>query len=140
MHLFPGGSGKTTLAMQLYNLLAAGTKDAPGFKHKAFITLDPADSGEAKMRDHIIRALRQLGASGFNEAADAAELGSYMTTFARDHAILLVVDNVWTQEQADALLLSELGPGSRVIVTSRYVAIPGSTVLQVRGFVAELLA
>lgn len=115
----------------MYNLLADGTPSVPGFKHRAYITLHPDDSGEAKLSEHIIKALKQLGAKDC-DGAYLPELRTNLTNFARNNSVLLVVDNVWTQEQADALLISELGPDSRVIVTSRNNTIPGSMVLKVR--------
>lgn len=116
--LYAGGSGKSTLAKTLYNLLADGGTHLPGFKHRAFIGVQPEDRDE-HLTKLLIRALRQLDVPSFSDDADVSELRTVLTDFCRNNAVLLVVDNVWTDTQLDTLLPRVFGANSRFIVTSR---------------------
>jgi hypothetical protein len=88
-----------------------------GFAHRAFVELQ-FDDGADKLRERLAMALCSLGA-----AASASEatpvLRAKLKGFVRDNTVLLVVDNVWTAEQMDALLPMHWRKGSMVIVTSR---------------------
>jgi hypothetical protein len=106
-----GGRGKSTLAKVLFNRLAGS------FPHSAFVEIQEGD-GADKTANHLAAALKGLGASG--EAAEgAAVLCSRLKECVRDRKVLLVLDNVWTGSQLNALLPTALGEGSTVIITSR---------------------
>jgi hypothetical protein len=119
-----GGSGKTVMARLLFNRLA------PRFLHRAFIRLNPED-GSRELQQHLVAALEGLGAAKFNKQQDAAQLLNVLAEFVRKRSVLLVVDNVWTAEQLDGLLPAALGPGSKVIITSRFKSLRGSRHYQV---------
>jgi len=136
LHLQPaGGSGKSTMACQLYNRLAHGVQEAnlPGFgsSARAFIELEGRKTQD-QLRPLLLETLEQLGATGFNKSASAAELSGALARVAKEQRILLVLDNVWTEAQLDLLLPRELHADSRVIVTSRADVMPQSGAWQVR--------
>ena len=117
-----GGRGKSTLAKVLFNRLAGS------FPHSAFVEIHEGD-GADKAAIHLDAALNGLGAP--EEApGGAAVLRSRLNTFVRDRKVLLVLDNVWTGSQLDALLPTTWGEGSTVIVTSRSAKFTDSNVWQ----------
>eukprot|EP00878_Enallax_costatus_P038112 GHUV01043266.1.p1 GENE.GHUV01043266.1~~GHUV01043266.1.p1 ORF type:complete len:147 (+),score=35.83 GHUV01043266.1:609-1049(+) len=112
-----GGMGKTTLAKLLFNPLAQH------FRHSALIELQ--HDGHISS-EHISSLLEQLGAEGFKKTSPAGVLLRTAQDYVSGKAVLIVVDNVWTQDQLDKLLPREFTQGSRVIITSRYSDLPKS--------------
>jgi hypothetical protein len=106
-----GGRGKSTLAKVMFNKLAGG------FSYSAFVEAQAADSpnDRAQLLD---ATLQQLGATA-KAAHGAAGLLADLKACVRGKRVLFVLDNVWTGPQLDALLPTEWGKGSVVIVTSR---------------------
>lgn len=115
-----GGMGKTTMAMLLHNQLVHK------FKHKAIVELHEEDSG-GKLKEHLSGLLEDLGFQG-KPKHSSKELQFQYCTFVKDKAVLLLIDNVYSKEQLDALLPHApcFGPGSRVIITSRFNSMPTS--------------
>jgi hypothetical protein len=107
-----GGRGKSTMAKVLFNRLAGS------FSHSAFVEIHVGD-GADKTAQHLAAALKTLGATG-KAAEGAAMLSQKLKGFVRDKKALFVLDNVWTASQLAALLPTEWGVGSVVIVTSRF--------------------
>lgn len=114
-----GGSGKTVQARLLFNALA------PRFPHRAFISINPED-GEQQLQPHLVQALKSLGAPFFNEHLDTARLCTVLEEFLQRRPVLLVIDNIWTGQQLDMLLPTQLGSGSKVIITSRFGVLESS--------------
>ena len=112
-----GGSGKTTMAVRLYNRVSQA------FSKRAIVRLDAGDTQE-KMQQHLARMLKRLGAK------DAAELLTRLQGLLGAGPVLLCVDNAWTAAQLDGLLpcglLTSFQPGSRLIVTSRFAELRDS--------------
>lgn len=108
-----GGLGKTVIAQQLFNQLA-GT-----FQHTAFIRVD-AQAENQQLPSLLEDALCQLGYNSRNSSfIGVSAVADVLKAFVKHNQVLLVLDNIWTKEQLDVLLPTELGRGSRVIVTSR---------------------
>eukprot|EP00878_Enallax_costatus_P020482 GHUV01021657.1.p1 GENE.GHUV01021657.1~~GHUV01021657.1.p1 ORF type:complete len:732 (+),score=212.08 GHUV01021657.1:125-2320(+) len=106
-----GGLGKTVMARLLVEQLEQR------FSHHVFIPVD-RQGGNQQLDALLANALSQLGCS--SAAAGASSAAELLRDFVRTNDALLVLDNVWTKEQLIVLLPTELAPGSRVIVTSRY--------------------
>jgi hypothetical protein len=100
------------MAKLLFNALA--------FCHTGFVVLNQEDS-YPQLQQHLVQLLEDLGMSGQKQHS-LGQLQAQLQTFLQGKAVLLVVDNVWTKEQLDALLPPPwcFGSGSRVIVTSRF--------------------
>jgi hypothetical protein len=112
------GRGKSTLAKVLFKRLAGK------FSHRAFVEIQEGH-GQEETAHHLAAAVHGLGATG-RVAEGAAVLSSRLQGHVRDRKVLLVLDNVWTASQLDALLPSAWGAGSTVIVTSRSASFPDS--------------
>lgn len=106
--------------MLLYNQLAHR------FTHKAIVTLKPADSGNMLM-ERLSGLLMDLDFTG-QQLHGSTQLQSQLRTLVQYKAVLLLVDNVCSAQQLDALLppVSSFGPGSRVVITSRLASLPNS--------------
>lgn len=122
-----GGLGKTTMAKLLYNHLR------PAFPNSALIELDAADA-KPQLQGHLISSLKQLGADNVDQQKELSLLQTRLQDLLsrKDQAVLLVVDTVWTPEQLDSLLPDQLGPGSRLIITSRAASMQQSSTWRVR--------
>ncbi|GLJ07625.1 hypothetical protein SUGI_0071180 [Cryptomeria japonica] len=106
-----GGSGKTTLAKELYN------KRSSSMERSSFIF----DIREAKgvLQNKQIQLLKGLGV---NESVDNIEQGkTILARHLRSFRVLIVMDDVDHVDQLDALLpvKDSLGRGSLIIVTTR---------------------
>jgi hypothetical protein len=113
-----GGSGKTTLAQELHNVLSGM------FLQTAYVELGEQGKPECAQQ----KVLTSLGAAP--RGSSVAELKTQLQDCVRMKMVLLVIDNVWTAEQLDALLPQELHEGSTVICTSRSKEIPESISLK----------
>lgn len=120
-----GGIGKTRMAMLLYNQLKSR------FTHTAVVKLEATDSGNMLL-ERLFGLLTDLEFQGVEPPAephdDITQLQSQLHTFVQGKSVLLLVDNVCSAQQLDALLppVSCFGPGSRVIITSRLASMPDS--------------
>jgi hypothetical protein len=101
------------MAKLLYNALA------PQFSLRALVSLDLKDSNP-QLKKHLAQLLEDLGMSGQKQHS-LSQLQTRLHRHLQGKAVLLVVDNVWTAEQLDALLPPArcFGAGSRVVITSR---------------------
>lgn len=106
------------MATLLFNALASAVEH--NFSHRAFITLNQEDS-TTQLRQHLSQLLEDLGMSGQKQHS-LRQLQSHLHDCVRGKTVLLVVDNVWTAEQLDALVPPAecFTPGSRLVVTSRF--------------------
>jgi hypothetical protein len=121
------GRGKSTLARVLFK------RRAYHFSHSTFVEIQEGD-GREKTVHYLAAALQGLGAAGRADEG-ASVLSSRLKAFVRNRKVLLVLDNVWTASQLDALLPTAWGAGSIVIVTSRSAGFPDSDAWrQVRPF------
>jgi hypothetical protein len=113
-----GGTGKSTMAKVLHNRL----QRSDHFSHSAFVEIQFGD-GAGKNAQHLATALQALGA-----AADVSEgapvLSKKLQQFVVDKKLLYILDNVWTASQLTALLPTQWGEGSVVIVTTRFESFP----------------
>jgi len=140
MYLVSGGSGKSTLARMLYNDMLGG------FDATAFVDLglhsvnDPGQLGASSNQgtvDSVLSMLRQFQAettAGMWQQLpfmDRAGLRRVVSEVAEHSKLLLVLDDVCTEDQLDYLLPNMLVPGSRLVFTSRVPGFPGSSVFQV---------
>jgi hypothetical protein len=102
------------MAKLLYNRL----QHTGGFSNSAFVEIQ-VDDGSDKTAQHLACALKGLGAT-----ADASEgapvLSQRLQGFVADKKLLYILDNVWTASQLTALLPTQWGVGSVVIVTTRF--------------------
>jgi hypothetical protein len=105
------------MAFHLYNHLM------PNFTHSAHITLG-LDEGSSNASMHLKSILEQLGMTNVRSGANAPELTQQLRDFARERQVLLVLDNVSSSQQLDALLPIHVGQGSIAIVTSRQSKMP----------------
>ena len=111
------------MAVRLYNRLSQA------FPKRAIVRLD-ADDTQEKTQPHLVSVLKQLGATGFNDSADAAELLTRLQDLLGAAPVLLFVDNALTATQLDGLLpcglITSFQPGSRLVVTSRFAELRDS--------------
>jgi predicted ATPase/DNA-binding SARP family transcriptional activator len=121
----PGGAGKTTVAVELARRLVDGYADGVWLVELAPLR-DPALLGE------VVVAALGLGEEAADPAAPAPPPAERLAGFARDKALLLVLDNCEHLVGACAALVRELlraGPAVRVLATSREVlGVPGEVI------------
>ena len=122
-----GGSGKTTMAIRLYDRLTNP------FPQRAEVRLDADDTLGKESKRHLVSALKQLGATGVDDADDAAQLLTRLRELVAAGPVLLFVDNVWTGDQLDGLLPISFHPSSLVIITSRFADLRASASYRVSG-------
>ncbi|XP_057852260.2 disease resistance protein L6 [Cryptomeria japonica] len=108
-----GGIGKTTVAKALYNQVYAD------FEATSFVSNVRVTAAEAKglrnMQKKILKNLTKYG-----EKVDSVDEGiSLFRDRLGGKSVLLILDDVDTVEQLNALVGDWLAPGSRVIITSR---------------------
>lgn len=109
-----GGIGKTTLAQALFSHLSSGSLR---FSGQLFLEVGQ----DTPLQDKQRQLLSMLTGSGMHAVGSAAQLQQQVKDCIQ-HAgpLLLVLDDVWTEPQRDALLcLDALSDGSRVILTGR---------------------
>jgi len=100
------------MAQLLFNRLA------PHFPHSTVLELT-SEEGTSRLQQHLVTALKGLGAQGFNEQDSAPVLLDTLCRYVEDKRVLLVLDNVWRFEQLDGLLPTTFGSDSKLIITSR---------------------
>jgi translation initiation factor RLI1 len=104
-----GGIGKTTLAKEIYCCFEKNDT----FEKKS-ILMDVRDSA-------ILDLQKQLARDLFKE--DVRSMGEFNECFnhVMDCKVLIVIDDVDQKGQFDKLIpnINKLGPGSRIIITSR---------------------
>ncbi|GLJ33575.1 hypothetical protein SUGI_0675120 [Cryptomeria japonica] len=108
------GSGKTTLAKELYN------RRSLSMERRSFV-FDVRD-GAAKLQKKQIQLLNDLGVNMNNVTFDNIEQGNgILTRHLRSVRLFIVLDDVDNVDQLDALLpvKDKLGGGSFIIVTTR---------------------
>ena len=109
-----GGIGKTTLAEKLYSLLSSSN-----LRFSSSIFLEVGQ--DSPLMDKQRELIQQLGGSSVPAAGSAAHLQQQLEQCTQQAGpLLLVLDDIWTAPQRDALLcLDALSDGSRVILTGR---------------------
>lgn len=109
-----GGIGKTTLARELFSGL---TKSSLRFSSRHFIEVGK----DTPLLDKQRELIGLLAGSSSLTARNATQLQQQLKQCTQHAgALLLVLDDVWTEAQRDALLcISALSDGSRVILTGR---------------------
>jgi hypothetical protein len=115
-----GGRGKSTMAMLLHNRLKTE------FLNSACVDIQIGDSAGTTAQ-HLANAL-----NGFGGEAKASEgvpmLSQKLQEFVANKKLLYILDNVWTASQLTALLPTQWGKGSVVIVTTRFESFPDSDI------------
>ena len=109
-----GGIGKTTVARELFRHLISGS---PRFSSCIFLEVGQDTPLLDKQRQLI-----ELLAGASMPAAGSAHQQQQQVEQCTQHAgpLLLVLDDIWTAPQRDALLcISNLADGSRIILTGR---------------------
>ena len=106
-----GGIGKTTLANALFNALHAEFAS-----RSCFVELGSAadDARVQQMQQKMLKQLCNFEMEVTSIAAGRTQLEERL----RGNRVLLVIDDIWSSEQLDALLVS-VGPGSRILLTTR---------------------
>jgi NB-ARC domain len=109
-----GGIGKTTLAHALFSRLSSGSLR---FSSQIFLEV----GHEALLQDKQRQLLSMLAGSGMPTAGSATQLQQQVRDCTgRAGPLLLVLDDIWTAAQREALLcIGVLPDGSRVILTGR---------------------
>ena len=106
-----GGIGKTTLAKAVYNDLKAEFVDT-----NCFLSVG-RDADDAKLQELQRQMLKEL--CGIALEVSHGDSGRQQLELRMgSRRVLLVIDDVWSSAQLDALLVS-FAPGSRVLVTTR---------------------
>ena len=106
-----GGIGKTTLAKAVFNALQL---DFAG--SSCFLEVGSADD-DAKLQQLQRQMLKQL--CGIERDFCSVDAGrAELEVRLRGSTVLFVIDDIWLEKQQDALLVP-LGPGSRVLLTTR---------------------
>jgi hypothetical protein len=108
------------------------------FPQRAVVRLDGDDFTGNETQRHLVSALTQLGATGVDESADAAELHTRLRVLLGAGPVLLFVDNAWTPDQLDGLLPTSFHTDSRLIITSRFAELGSSTIYRVSGLHSPL--
>ena len=117
-----GGIGKTTLAKAVYNRLR------PSFAHCCFVhSIHREPLRMEQLQNNLLKGL--FGSSG-SEDSPAALKTQIRSKLQRTPSVLLVLDDVGTDEQLEHLL-GPLHPSSKVIVTSRKSNLMGSSLARV---------
>jgi nucleoside-triphosphatase THEP1 len=108
-----GGIGKTTLAKEIYSRL----QKTNTFEKKSFLM----DVRESEKKKAILDLQKQLAHDLFKEDVKSMEEFNECFDRFRDRKVLIVIDDVDQNSQFDKLIpdINKLGPGSRVIITSR---------------------
>jgi hypothetical protein len=107
-----GGIGKTTLAKAVYNDLRADFVDS-----NYFLSVG-RDADDAKLPELQKQLLKELCGSIDLDISHKDYGRQQLEQRMGSRRVLLVIDDVWTSGQLDALLVSA-APGSRVLVTTR---------------------
>ncbi|KAG0623115.1 hypothetical protein M758_3G149500 [Ceratodon purpureus] len=115
-----GGVGKTTLAREIYNHFVAEKK----FWNMTFLEIHrDSSTSDVEVRSTWVRELRKqlLWDLLRVQTSTSNDYSSWFRKVASVGPVLIVVDNVYNLGQFEALvpLVSDLHPGSRIIVTSR---------------------
>jgi hypothetical protein len=97
-----------------------------GFSASAFVEIGAGD-GADKTAQHLVAALEGLGVTA--KVSDGAPmLSQRLQMCVANKKLLYILDNVWTASQLTALLPTDWGEGSVVIVTSRSESFPDSSI------------
>jgi hypothetical protein len=104
-----GGIGKTTLAKEIYCRFEKNDT----FEKKSFL-MDVRENA-------ILDLQKQLARDLFREDVRSMEGFNKCFNHVMDHKVLIVIDDIHQKGQFDQLIpdINKLGPGSRVIITSR---------------------
>ncbi|XP_047950518.1 probable disease resistance protein RF9 [Salvia hispanica] len=109
------GSGKTTLARQVYNHPDIIQK----FKHRAWISL----SSDTSVNEVLVELLHKFGGPLYVEEMDNKSLQRWLHWHMQGMSHFIVLDNVPKNMRLESILsgLPEEGNGSTLMFTSRYV-------------------
>jgi energy-coupling factor transporter ATP-binding protein EcfA2 len=112
------GSGKTTLAKAVFNLLHTKKRAMPCH----FLRLDPSMKTDVEYIHKQRELLFELASGDSSDLADAEQGRHVLAEKLKGRKVLLVVDNVWGGQLAQLLpgsIMGLLGGGSMVLVTSQ---------------------
>jgi NB-ARC domain len=109
-----GGIGKTTLARELFSRLSSGS-----LRFSSYVFLEVGQ--DTPLLDKQRQLMKMLAGTSMPTAGSAAQLVQQLRQQTRHSGpLLLVLDDIWTAPQRDALLcLDALPDGSRIILTGR---------------------
>ena len=106
-----GGIGKTTLAKAVFDALHLDFASS-----SCFLEVGSA-ADDARLQQLQRQMLKEL--CGIEREANSVDAGrAELERRLRGSTVLLVIDDIWSEKQRDALLVP-LGPGSRVVLTTR---------------------